>query len=156
MAEAFLHPRCTNCHVGDSNLPGWDGLDYGAGALHGMAVNAGESRIGAEGLPCRTCHVTSPAANHIPHAPPHIDEPWQLPPVTLAWQGATAQELCMHLRDPDRTEDRDVAALAEHVSTSAFVAWGFAPGAGRSAPAGEPRTLAAALLAWGNAGTPCE
>lgn len=156
VAEAFLHPRCTNCHVGDSNLPGWDGLGYGADAVHGMAVNAGDSRIGAEGLPCRTCHVTSLAANITPHAAPHIDAPWQLPPVALAWQGATAAELCRQLRDPARTEDRDIAEIADHVRTSAFVAWGFEPGAGRSAPKGSPQALARAILAWGAAGTPCD
>jgi len=155
VAEAFLHPRCTNCHVGEGHLPGWEGLGYKPGAVHGMAVRAGESRIGAEGLPCRTCHVTSAAANTVPRAAPHIDAPWQLPPVTLAWQGATPVELCRQLRDPARTDDRDVAALADHVRTSAFVAWGFAPGAGRSAPAGSPQDLARALLAWGAAGAPC-
>lgn len=155
MAEAFLHPRCTNCHVGAQGVPGWEGLRYPQGAKHGMATHAGESRIGAEGLPCRTCHVTSAAANTVPHAAPHVDVPWQLPPVTLAWQGATASELCRQLRDPERTDGRDIAALAEHVSASAFVAWAFDPGAGRSAPEGSPQTLARDLILWGEAGAPC-
>ena len=48
------HPRCTNCHVGADGIPMWDGLTYGADAVHGMHVLAGESRVGAETMPCRT------------------------------------------------------------------------------------------------------
>ena len=155
VAEAFLHPRCTNCHVGASGVPGWAGLGYGPEAVHGMHVRAGESRIGAEGLPCRTCHVTAALENDVQRAAPGIAAPWQLPPVTLAWQGASPAQLCARLRDPQQTDGADVTALADHVATSPFVAWGFAPGGGRSAPAGNPATLARALLEWAAAGTPC-
>lgn len=150
-----MHPRCTNCHVDDSGVPGWDGLIYGAGAVHGMNVQAGESRIGAEGLPCRTCHVTSDAPNTVPRAAPHIEEPWQLAPVTLAWQGQSAAALCAQLRDPAQTDGQDIAEIADHIRTSAFVAWGFAPGAGRSAPGGSPARLAQDLMDWEAAGAPC-
>ena len=29
------HPRCTNCHVGDTGQAMWDGLGYGADTVHG-------------------------------------------------------------------------------------------------------------------------
>ena len=74
------HPRCTNCHVGEEGQPMWQALGYGPDAVHGMNVRAGESRIGAESIPCDACHVTSAAANTVPHAPPHIDDAWRLPP----------------------------------------------------------------------------
>ncbi|MEL7416903.1 MAG: hypothetical protein AAGJ92_13545, partial [Pseudomonadota bacterium] len=54
--EVASHPRCSNCHVGDDNLPMWSGPSYGQTRPHGMNVNAGESRIGAETLLCSTCH----------------------------------------------------------------------------------------------------
>jgi len=55
--EVTSHPRCSNCHVGADNRPMWSGPSYGRTRLHGMNVNAGESRIGAETLVCSTCHA---------------------------------------------------------------------------------------------------
>ena len=56
--EVASHPRCSNCHVGADNRPMWSGPSYGRTRPHGMNINAGESRIGAEYLPCSTCHAT--------------------------------------------------------------------------------------------------
>ncbi len=149
------HPRCTNCHVGADAVPMWEGLGYPNPRDHGMAINAGESRIGAETIPCRTCHVTSDRPNIVPHAAPHILEAWRLPPVELDWLGKDSAALCAQLRDPDSNDGNDVAGLIEHVTASPFVAWGFNPGAGRSQPPGDVATLAADLSRWGDAGTPC-
>ena len=55
--EVASHPRCSNCHVGADNLPMWSGPSYGKTRPHGMNVNAGASRIGAETLLCSTCHA---------------------------------------------------------------------------------------------------
>ncbi len=56
--EVFSHPRCANCHVGPDNLPMWSGSSYGAKPRpHGMNINAGISRIGAEYIPCSSCHA---------------------------------------------------------------------------------------------------
>ena len=148
------HPRCTNCHVAEDR-PMWEGLGYGAGAVHGMYVRADESRIGAETMPCRTCHVTSDAANIVSHAPPHIDDAWRLPPAELAWLGKSSAEVCVQLRDPETNDGSDISDLIDHVQTSAFVSWGFTPGAGRSAPDGTVADLARELAIWGAAGTPC-
>jgi len=57
--QVASHPRCANCHVGESDRPMWSGPTYGKARPHGMNVQAGESRIGAETIPCRTCHVTN-------------------------------------------------------------------------------------------------
>ena len=149
------HPRCTNCHVGAEGRPMWQALGFGQDRVHGMAIDAGESRIGAETVPCRTCHVTSARPNTVPHAPPHIPDAWRLPPVELAWLGKSSAEVCAQLRDPDRNDGRTIAELVTHLQTSAFVAWSFDPGAGRSAPAGSPATIAADVARWGAAGTPC-
>ena len=149
------HPRCTNCHVGDSGRPRWAALGYGADPAHGMNIRAGDSRIGAETIPCRTCHISTDRANLIPHAAPQVADAWRLPPVALEWQGKASAEICAKLRDPDRNDGFDIAGLAAHVRESAFVAWGFDPGAGRVAAPGDPETLARDIEIWGAAGAPC-
>ncbi len=153
--EVASHPRCTNCHVGDQEAPMWEGLGYRAGKVHGMNVLADESRIGAETIPCRTCHVTSAAENIVPHAPPHIDEAWRLPPVELDWLDKTSAEICAQMRNPETNDDNTIAELVEHIETSAFVGWGFVPGGGRSVPPGTTTDLARDVSIWGAAGTPC-
>ena len=50
--EVVSHPRCSNCHAGPDNRPMWSGPSYGKARFHGMNVNAGESRIGAEAIAC--------------------------------------------------------------------------------------------------------
>ena len=66
--EVTSHPRCSNCHVGPSNVPMWSGPSYGRTRSHGMNINAGESRIGAEAVLCSTCHAfREDNANNLPH-----------------------------------------------------------------------------------------
>ncbi|WP_299412113.1 hypothetical protein [uncultured Sulfitobacter sp.] len=149
------HPRCTNCHVGASGRPAWDGLGYGATKLHGMNIVAGDSRIGAETIPCRTCHIGAVGPNDRPHAAPQVDDAWRLPPVELAWRGKSGAEVCAQLRNPETNDGFDLADLIDHVRTSEFVRYGFEPGAGRTPAAGSTATLAKDLQAWGDAGMPC-
>lgn len=149
------HPRCTNCHVGAQDAPMWEGLGYKAARKHGMGVQAGESRIGAETIPCRTCHVTSERANTVPHAAPHVLGAWRLPPVELNWLGLESAALCAQLRDPERNDGNDIAGLVDHLQSSPFVAWGFDPGADRSAPPGSVVAMERDVALWGAAGTPC-
>ena len=149
------HPRCTNCHVGDAGVPMWNGLIYGSDAVHGMHVQAGESRVGAETMACRTCHISAQSDNATPHAPPMIDDAWRLPPAELAWLGKTSDEVCAQLRNPDTNDGFAMDELATHLETSLFVAWGFAPGAGRDEPPGTLDDMVDALKLWAAAGTPC-
>ncbi len=133
----------------------WNGLGFGTDTPHGMYIRAGESRVGAETMPCRTCHVSAVSANATPHAPPKIDDAWRLPPVELAWHGRASEEVCVQLRNPDTNDGFEMDALAEHLDTSAFVAWGFTPGADREAPPGSLDDMIKALGLWAAAGTPC-
>lgn len=149
------HPRCTNCHVGESGRPAWDGLGYGAERLHGMNIVSGESRIGAETIPCRTCHIGAEGKNAVPHAAPQVDDAWRLPPVALAWRGKSSVEICAQLRNPETNDGFDLAELVDHVSTSAFVNYGFVPGAGRTPAPGSVSALAQDIGIWGAAGMPC-
>ncbi|MDF0600268.1 hypothetical protein P1J78_05965 [Psychromarinibacter sp. C21-152] len=161
--DVVSHPRCANCHVGADNIPMWSGPSYGETRPHGMFISGGESRIGAEFLPCSACHVTLDAGQSRtdgPHRPPQVALDWRLAPVDFQWFGRSSAEICAQMADPDRTGGRDWVALAEHLRDDAghggFVKWGFDPGGGR-APA--PYGLQAHIddvLTWGAAGTPCE
>lgn len=150
------HPRCTNCHVGAQEAPMWNGLTYGEDAMHGMGVKADESRIGAETIPCRTCHVTAEGRDVMSPSAPQIEDAWRLPPVELDWLGESSATLCTQLRDPDLNDGHDIAQLAAHLRRSPFVAWGFEPGDGRSKPEGSFEEMARDVEVWGAAGSPCE
>ena len=154
--EVVSHPRCANCHVGDSDRPMWSGPSYGAPRPHGMNIRAGDSRIGAETIPCRTCHVTNDTGgNATDHAAPQVADAWRLPPVEAGWFGRSGPEICAQLRDPARNGGRDYLELADHLGHDVILHWAWAPGGGRE-PA--PRSLQAHvddLLTWGVAGMPC-
>ena len=83
--EVASHPRCANCHVGPSERPMWSGPSYGKARVHGMNIQAGSSRMGAEHILCQTCHTTKSEdwadANTTPHAAPRVAMPWALAPV---------------------------------------------------------------------------
>ena len=163
MYEVVSHPRCANCHTGPENRPMWSGPTYGKARPHGMNIIAGESRIGAETLPCSTCHMTLSAldarANTIPHAPPMTALPWQLAPVEFEWFGKSATEVCAQLSDPDRNGGRDWVGLAEHLVDDAghggFVLWGWTPGGGREPAPYSLQEHVNDVLIWGAAGQPC-
>ncbi len=162
--EAVLtHPRCANCHVGPDNIPLWT-LAGEKTRPHDMNINAGVSRIGAETLPCSTCHMTSNAPNTVAHAPPNAGIPWQLAPVAFAWVGKTGAEICQQLRDPksnspDPEHGRDAVGLLEHLRHDAaldgFIPWAWKPGPGREAPPGTFELHVKDMATWGAAGQPC-
>ena len=52
------HPRCANCHVDAKAVPIWTPAGETKPRVHGMNIHGGESRIGAETVPCSTCHMT--------------------------------------------------------------------------------------------------
>lgn len=153
--EVASHPRCTNCHVGESGKPGWAALGYGADALHGMNVQAGDSRIGAETMLCQTCHISAASDNEMPHAAPQIDDAWRLPPVALNWRDKTSEEVCTQMRNPETNDGFEGVELASHVRESAFVNWGFVPGGDRAPAPGSAEELARDIEVWVAAGTPC-
>ena len=84
-----------------------------------------------------------------------IADAWRLPPIEMAWQGKTSAEICAQLRDPDSNGAFAPEDLSDHLRTSAFVAWGFDPGAGRAAAPGSIPEMQEALAIWVAGGTPC-
>ena len=80
-----------------------------------MNIHGGESRIGAETIPCSTCHITSTAPNDPAPAPLRAGIDWQLAPVEFIWFGKSGAEICSQLKDPERNGGRDAAGLLEHL-----------------------------------------
>lgn len=153
--EVTSHPRCANCHTGDSGIPMWSGPSYGKTRQHGMNISAGESRIGAEHITCGTCHTKSTRGNSVPHAAPRVNMEWQLAPAEADWFGKSSNEICEQLRDPERNGGRTWQELAEHLDHDVVLHWAWNPGGGRE-PA--PYSLIEHIndmLVWGTAGMPC-
>lgn len=154
--EVTSHPRCSNCHVGADNRPMWSGPSYGTSRPHGMNVNAGESRIGAETLLCSTCHVNNASDNAMAHAAPQVAMDWQLAPVEAEWFGKSSIEICNQLRDPDRNGGRDMMDLAAHLDHDLILHWAWSPGGTREPAPYSLQEHVNDVLAWGVAGFPCE
>ncbi len=157
--EVASHPRCANCHVDDRNIPMWSGPSYGETRPHGMNIKAGESRIGAEFLPCQTCHITSDDLDTEPHASPRFGIEWQLAPVEFVWFDKSALEICEQLKDPDRNGGRDWMGLVDHLihdaSLNGPVLWGWNPGGTREPAPYSLQQHVDDMIAWGIAGQPC-
>ena len=154
--EVASHPRCSNCHVGADNIPMWSGLSYGRTRPHGMNINAGESRIGAEYVSCSTCHALREGLNDMPHAAPQVAMNWQLAPVEAEWFGKSSVEICNQLRDPDRNGGRDHLDLASHLDHDLILHWAWTPGGGREPAPYSLQEHVNDVLTWGVAGFPCE
>lgn len=157
--EVASHPRCSNCHTGSDNRPMWSGptyeAAYGGAKPHGMNVNAGESRIGAEFVPCSTCHAYREGSNDMPHAAPQVAADWRLAPVENEWFGKDADYICNQLRDPARNGDRDFLALASHLDHDVILHWAWNPGGGREPAPYSLQDHVNDILIWGVAGQPC-
>ena len=122
-----------------------------------MNIRAGESRIGAETLPCRTCHVTAQetARNDTPHAAPQVTDAWRLAPVEAHWFGQSSAFVCAQLRDPDRNGGRMVEDLVDHLDHDVILHWAWSPGGGREPAPYSLDEHIADLRLWGAAGQPC-
>lgn len=157
--EVASHPRCSNCHTGPSDRPMWSGPSYGQARPHGMNIQAGDSRMGIEYLPCSTCHSTKDSdwdnANAMPHAAPRVAMNWALAPVEAHWFGRSSEEICAQLRDPDLNGGRDMLEIAEHLDHDLILHWAWAPGGGREPAPYSLQEHVNDILAWGVAGMPC-
>ncbi len=154
--EVTSHPRCSNCHVGADGIPMWSGPSYGRTRPHGMNIRAGESRIGAEYVPCQTCHaVRETGGNDLPNMAPQVAMMWMLPPSEAAWFGRSSAEICAQLRDPERNGGRTFMDLASHLDHDLILHWAWTPGGGREPAPYSLQEHVDDVLIWGVAGMPC-
>ena len=157
--EVASHPRCANCHVGADNIPMWSGPSYGKTRPHGMNINAGESRIGGESLPCYSCHRTSGNLASDNNAPPHFGIGWRLAPVEFEWFGKSPVEICEQLKTPSRNGGRDWKGLVDHLIEDAGhrgpVLWGWSPGGNRQPAPYSLQQHVDDMALWGASGQPC-
>jgi len=124
----FMHPRCMNCHpAGDAPLQGDDSH------VHVQHVKRGPDGRGLYALKCAACHQEAnlSGANMPPGNPT-----WRLPAadMPLVFQGRSAHELALQLKDPRRNGGRTLADLVHHVTEDKLVLWGWSPGDGRTTP----------------------
>ncbi len=150
--EVFSHPRCANCHVPEDNLPRWSGPSYGETRVHGMNINAGISRIGADSIICSTCHAKTNSDE--PHGPPG-SALWMLAPVQMVWWEQSAKQICEQIKDPMRNGGRDLDAIAQHIRHDELVHWGWDPGPGREPAPYSAEEAADFVALWAAAGAPC-
>ena len=157
--EVASHPRCSNCHTGPSDRPMWSGPSYGKTRVHGMNIQAGNSRIGAETILCSTCHTTKSEdwenANTTNHAAPRVAMSWALAPADAHWFGRTSQQICEQLRNPETNGNRDVLEIAEHLNHDLILHWAWTPGGNREPAPYSLQEHVNDILTWGVAGTPC-
>ncbi len=157
--DVASHPRCANCHTGPSDRPMWSGPSYGKTRVHGMNIQAGKSRIGAETILCSTCHTNKSEdwdkANTVNHAAPRVAMSWQLAPEDAFWFGRTTQQICEQLRNPETNGNRDALEIAEHLNHDLILHWAWAPGGNREPAPYSLQEHVNDILAWGVAGTPC-
>jgi hypothetical protein len=150
--EVFSHPRCANCHVGPDSVPIWSEPSYGKARPHGMNINGGASRIGAEHIACSACHTHR--NSQLPHGPPGAAV-WLLPPVSMQWFGKSSAEICAQIKDPASNGDRTIAKIVEHIEHEPLVHWGWEPGPGREPAPYSVAQLVEFLKQWDAAGAPC-
>jgi hypothetical protein len=145
-SRVLLHPRCVNCHPDDDTPAQGD-----RAALHDPPVARGPDGAGVPGMECASCHQDANAATaRVPGAPG-----WRLAPRAMAWRDRSAAAICAQLVDRARNGGRTLPQLVDHVAHDPLVAWGWAPGAGRTPAPGSQAELAALVSAWIDTGAVC-
>jgi hypothetical protein len=136
--KVLMSPRCMNCHpAGDIPLQGDDSH------LHTMSPKRGKDGHGLYAMKCANCH--QPANTPGAHTPPGNPK-WGLPPLDMkmVFQGKTARQLALQIRDYNQNGHKNRQQLLEHARDTLIKA-GWNMGEGRPAP---PLTYTAFLKVW--------
>lgn len=153
--RVLQHPRCLNCHPrgdqpfqGDAMLPHMPPVFRGGGKL------GGRDGHGAAGMDCATCHgkknFSASSSLGVPG-----NENWHLAPRSMAWEGASLQEICLQLKDPARNGGKTLSQIVEHNMHDSLVGWGWNPGVGRTPAPGTQKQFGELMQAWVDAGAHC-
>lgn len=150
-AKVLTHPRCINCHPATRMPTQGDDMHP-----HIPFMNATETRIGAAGLACSTCHRsenTTIVGSRLGSVPGNAH--WSLAPASMAWQGLTVGEICQQVKDPERNGNRDLGKIYEHLTQDHLVEWAWHPGEGRRPAPGTHEEFGAIIKAWIETGAEC-
>jgi len=136
--KVLTSPRCMNCHpAGENPLQGDDSH------VHTMGPKRGKDGKGLYAMKCANCHQpTNIAGVHTPPGNPK----WQLPPsdMRMVFQGKTAHELALQIKDYNQNGHKDKKQLLDHARDT-LVKAGWNMGEGRPAP---PLSYTAFLKVW--------
>jgi hypothetical protein len=145
-SRVLLHPRCANCHPSDDTPRQRD-----LGELHDPPVTRGDDGHGVPAMRCGTCHQDANVElARVPGAPD-----WHLAPKSMAWIGKTPAAICAQVKDPSRNGGRTLAKVVDHAAHDSIVAWGWAPGHGRTPAPGSQERFGALVAAWVESGAAC-
>lgn len=151
MHQVLSHPRCVNCHPKDDTPK--QGLDQHD---HVPPITRGPQDRGPVGIACAACHTD---ANYDPGRVPGAPN-WHLAPLSMAWEGKSAPELCRALTDRSRNGNRDITATVKHLIEDKLVAWGWSPGIDLNGQPRVPVPIAKdefdrIVVAWAKSGAAC-
>jgi hypothetical protein len=145
-SRVMLHPRCANCHPADDSPRQGD-----TGAFHDPPVTRGLDDRGVTAMRCAACHQdTNLELARVPGAPE-----WHLAPKVMAWVGKSPAAICEQVKDPARNGGRSLAKIVDHAAHDPLVAWGWAPGHGRTPAPGSQARFGALVAAWVETGAAC-
>lgn len=145
-SRVLTHPRCVNCHPPDDQPRQLD-----AHEPHQPMAERWPSALSAAVLPCSSCHQDKNLElSRVPGAPN-----WSLAPTEMAWLHRTAAQICEQLKDPSRNGHKSLEQVVEHGAHDPLVAWGWAPGHGRTPAPGTQARFGELLAEWVKGGAPC-
>ena len=128
-SKVFFSARCMNCHPsGDTPLQG------DSNSVHANDIVRGPKGRGSEELQCNICHQETNTEGE--GMPPGVPD-WHMPgpDMKMSFQGLTASQLCLQLKDPLRNGGRKLPKEAvQHISTDPKVLWAWEPGNNRTKP----------------------
>jgi hypothetical protein len=146
IGQTLSSPRCMNCH------PRGDRPMQGPGVRpHPMNVQRGRDDRGRVAMRCTGCHGDR---NNERTGIPGVHD-WRLAPATMGWVGRSAPELCRMLKDRKANGNRDIEALAAHMTSDPFILWAWHAGRDRAPPPLPFDAYRSAVQRWVAAGAPC-
>lgn len=148
--KVFFSARCANCHPGNDIPTQGDEM-----TPHAQGVTRGKDGKGVYGMTCTTCHQAENLAGD--HMPPGVPN-WHMPPANqkMVFQGLTARQLCMNLKNPLKNGGRKTPKDAiHHLEEDPLVHWAWTPGNGRTVPPMSYEDFMKTMKEWVDNGAAC-